>query len=93
MDEVQGIDSNPNTDRSKALNIASIILAFLFAPIGLILSVVAYKVAAREGRSKTVPLVGIIVALIIILLLFVPAVAMAVFENSLDKVFQDVLLS
>lgn len=51
--------SSSNNDQTDILGILSIVFAFIFAPVGLVLGIIGRKEALKEGRSTTLSKVGI----------------------------------
>lgn len=57
--ENQDSNSNSNNEQTDILGILSIVLAFIFAPAGLVLGIIGRKEALKENRSTTLSKVGI----------------------------------
>ncbi len=59
------VPSQPTaTDPGQTMGIIGLILAFLFAPLGLILSMIAYSKSKKAGHKNVVALVGIILSIV-----------------------------
>jgi len=58
----------PLVDPGRTLGIVGLVLAFLMAPVGLVVSIIAYRKSKAAGFRAGLPLVGIIVAAIFLLI-------------------------
>lgn len=65
----------PATYPGKTLGIVGLVLAFLFALLGLILSIVAFNQSKAAGYKNTPAKVGIILSIIFLVLGIVLAIA------------------
>ncbi len=74
------------SEPSQGLAIAGLVLAFVAAPVGLILSIVAAVKLNKQGGSKGVAVTGIVVGAILTLLALAVIVFAAVFFGNIIAV-------
>lgn len=92
MSQYQAAPGQPTPqaeDPGRTLGIVGLILAFLAALVGMIISIVAFRKSKAAGYKNNLALAGIIVGAVITLVYVVGGIALGVAASAVVKQCQD----
>ncbi len=78
-------------EKGSSIAVLGLILAVVFSPVGLIVSIIAYRKSKALGKSVILPIVSIIVALVLLLFIYLPII-MAISDKGVDEGLRQLLV-
>jgi hypothetical protein len=76
---------------SNSTAVIGLILAVVFSPVGLVISIVAYKKLKAANKSVILPIASIVIASIILVFIYLP-ILMAVIDKGVDEGLRQLLV-
>lgn len=76
--------TSPNDSPEQGLSFVGLIMSALLPPIGLVISIIAYKRSKRAGKPNVIAITGILIGLLLLCIGLVE-IAVAVLDKGLEQ--------
>jgi hypothetical protein len=85
------MEQKPEHKQSNSIAVIGLILAVVFPPVGLVVSILAYKKLKAAHKSVILPIVSIVIASLILVFIYLP-ILMAIADKGVNEGLQQLLV-